>query len=134
MKKFKSEELIDQLESDVRKIIAAAEHLKQAEPVKLSYVAEQGSWSVAQVLEHMNMYSRYYMPAIEKSLVQIPKDVNPWFVPGFFGNYFTNMMMPKNVYEVKNRMKGMKSYMPGTGLNADKVIEEFLQHQNKLLQ
>ena len=134
MKKIKTEDLIDQLVADVHQLILAAEHLRETDSVKLCYSCEEGQWSAAQAIEHLNMYSRYYLPAIEKSLVQITRDVNPWFVPGFFGNYFTNMMMPKNVFEVKNKMKGMKSYMPGTGLNADKVIEEFLQHQHKLLQ
>lgn len=133
MKKFKSEELIDQLEADVRQLIAAAEHLQQADTVKLSYPPEEGKWSAAQALEHLNMYSRYYLPAIEKAMVHIPKEVNAWFVPGFFGNYFTNMMMPKNVYEVKNKMKAMKSFRPDRGINVEGVFKEFHEHQNKLL-
>jgi hypothetical protein len=55
-------------------------------------------------------------------------------VPGFFGNYFTNMMMPKNVYEVKNKMKTAKSFSPERGINVQAVFTEFFQHQNKLLQ
>jgi hypothetical protein len=58
MKKFKSEELIDQLEEDIKQIMAAAEHLRQADPVKLSYPPTEGKWSVAQVLEHLNAYNR----------------------------------------------------------------------------
>src|SRR5438309_9912879 len=105
MEKFKSEELINQLEADVQKIIAAAEHLRQADPVKLSYPPAEGKWSVAQVLEHLNAYNRYYLPLIERSVVHISKDTNAWFIPGFFGNFFTKMMMPKNVYEITNKMK-----------------------------
>jgi hypothetical protein len=134
MKKFKSEELIDQLESDVRNLIAAAEHLMTADPVKLSYCPEEGKWSVAQVIEHMNMYSRYYLPLMEKSMVHITKDTNAWFIPGFFGNYLTNTMMPKNVYEVKNRMKTSKNFTPERSVNVEAAFKEFIQHQNKLLQ
>ncbi len=134
MKKFKSEELINQLEADVRQLIAAAEHLQQADNVKLSYPPAEGKWSAAQALEHLNMYNRYYLPAIEKAMVHIPKEVNAWFVPGFFGNYFTKMMMPKNVYEVKNRMKAMKGYRPDRGINVEGVFKEFYEHQNKLIQ
>lgn len=134
MNKFKSEDLISQLQADVKQIIAAAEHLKTADPVKLNYCPEEGKWSVAQVLEHLNAYNRYYLPAIERSMVQISKDNSAWFVPGFWGNYFTNMMMPKNVYEVKNKMKAMKSYTPAKGLNVESVFREFFQHQNKILQ
>ncbi len=134
MKKFKTDELINDLENDVRQIIAAAEHLRTADPVKLSYVAEEGKWSVAQCLEHLNMYNRYYLPAIEKSLVHITRDRSAWFVPGFFGNYFVRMMAPKDVYEVKNKMKAMKDYTPTRGVNVEAVFDEFLKGQKKLLQ
>jgi hypothetical protein len=134
MKKFKSEELISELQNDVKQLIAAAEHLQTADPVKLSYSSEEGKWSAAQCLEHLNAYSRYYLPAIEKAISPISKEVNSWFVPGFWGNYFTKMMRPTNVYQVKNRMKAMKAYTPNKGLNVQQVFQEFFQHQNKLLQ
>ena len=134
MKKYKSQELIDQLQTDIKQIIAAAEHLQTADSVKLSYPPAEGKWSVAQALEHVNAYNRYYLPIIEKEMVHIPKEVNAWFVPGFFGNYFTNMMMPKNVFEVKNKMKAFKSYSPDRGVNVETVFKEFIQHQNKFLQ
>jgi uncharacterized damage-inducible protein DinB len=134
MKKFKSEELIDQLESDVRQIIAAAEHLSTADPVKLSYSAEEGKWSVAQVLEHLNAYNRHYLPAIEKAMVHISKDTSAWFLPGFWGSYFTRAIMPKNVYDITNKMKTAKNFSPDKSVNIEKVFREFYQHQNKLLQ
>src|SRR5512133_3092851 len=125
MKKFKSEELINELQADVRQIIAAAEHLQTADPVKLNYCQDEGSWSVAQVLEHLNAYNRYYLPAIERSMIHISRDTSAWFIPGFWGNYFTKSMMPKNVYEIKNKMKAMKSYTPSSGLNVEAVFKEF---------
>lgn len=134
MKKFKSEELIDQLEADVKQIIAAAEHLQTADPIKLSYCTNEGKWSVAQVIEHLNAYNRYYLPLIERSIVHITRDVSAWFVPGFWGNYFTNSMMPKNVFEVKNKMKTSKAYAPDKSVNIEAAFKEFFQHQNKLLQ
>src|SRR5690348_10983957 len=117
MKKFKSEDLINQLQSDVKQIIAAAEHLQTADPVKLSYSHAEGQWRVAQVLEHLNAYNRHYLPLIEKSMVHISKDTNAWFVPGFWGNYFTKMMMPKNVFDIKNKMKTSKTYSPDKSVN-----------------
>lgn len=133
MKKFKSEDLINQLQSDVQQIIAAAEHLRTADPVKLSYCMKEGQWSVAQILEHLNAYNRYYLPAIEKGMTPVAREMNAWFVSGFWGNYFTKMMMPTNVYEVKNKMKAMKSYSPDKSVNVETVFNEFLEHQHKLL-
>lgn len=133
MKKFKSEDLINQLQGDVKQIIMAAEHLQTADPIKLNYCSEKNQWSALQALEHLNTYNRHYLPLIEKSMVHITRDVHAWFVPGFWGNYFVNSMMPKNVFEVKNKMKTSKTFTPDKGANVDAVFTEFFQHQNKLL-
>jgi hypothetical protein len=134
MKKFKSEDLINELMGDVNQIVAAAKHLQTADPVKLNYCPADGQWSVVQCLEHLNAYDRYYLPAIEKAMSPISKNINSWFVPGFWGNYFTKMMRPTNVYQVKNRMKAMKDYIPSKGLNVEKTFEDFFQHQKRTLQ
>jgi len=133
MKKFKADDLIDKLQSDVKQLITAADHLQQADPVKLSYPPAEGSWSVAQCLEHLNAYSRYYLPQIDKETTIVSKDLNAWFVPGFWGDRFVKMMMPKNVYEVTNKMKALKGYRPERGLNVEGVFKEFYEHQNRLL-
>ena len=44
------------------------------------------------------------------------------------------MMAPKDVYEVKNKMKAMKDYIPSRGVNVEGVFDEFLKGQQKLLQ
>jgi len=133
MKKFKTEELIDQLEADVKKIISAAEHLQTAEPIKLNYCPEEGKWSVVQVLEHLNAYNRHYLPLVERSMIHITKDVNAWFISGFLGNYFVSAMRPSNVFEVKKKMRTGKAFTPDKGANIETVFKEFFQHQNKLL-
>src|SRR6476646_2849826 len=134
MKKFKSEELLNLLEGDLRQIKLAAEHLQQADAVKLSYPPSEGKWSVAQILEHLNAYNRYYIPLIERALTHSSAEKSSWFVAGFLGDYFTRTMMPKNVYEVKNKMKSMKAYSPSRGLNVETVFKEFFEHQDKLIQ
>ncbi len=65
--------------------------------------------------------------------MHISKDVDAWFVAGFWGNYFTKMMMPKNVFEIRNKMKTPKQFCPSKGVNVEAVFTEFIQHQNKLL-
>ena len=133
MKKYKSEELIGQLESDIRQLIAAAEHLRTADPIKLNYTSTEGAWSVAQTLEHLNMYNRHYLPLIEKAMVPITRDYSAWFLPGFWGNYFTKMIAPTNVYEIKNKMKTLKNFSPSKGLNVEQVFNEFFKQQQKFL-
>lgn len=134
MKKFKSEDLISKLQADARQLIAAVEHMKQTDIVKLGMRPAEGSWSVAQVLEHLNMYDRYYLPQIEKAVGVVSKDWNAWFVAGFWGDYFTRSMLPTNVYEVKNKMKAMKGYRPDRAVNVEAVLDDFIKNQHKTIQ
>lgn len=134
MKKFKSAELIDSLQADVKQLLAAAEQMKGMDKIKLAYPLAEGKWTAVQALEHLNMYGRYYLPAIEKAISLNPGNKAAWFNSGRMGDYFTNMMKPKNVFEVKNKMKTSKGYVPAASLQTEAVINEFVDQQNKLLQ
>ena len=134
MKKFKSDDLINSLQADVKQLLAAAEQMKGMDKIKLGYPLAEGKWTAVQALEHLNMYGRYYLPAIEKAMSLNPGGKAAWFNSGRMGGYFTNMMKPKNVFEVKNKMKTPKGYVPPASLNTEAVINEFVEQQNKLTQ
>lgn len=134
MAKFKSEELLNELQEDVRKIKAAAEHISSKDPRKLIYQTHPEKWSVVQVLEHMNAYGRHYIPAIDRAVAIKSAEPSVWFTPGTFGNYFVKSMKPTNVYEIKNKMKTMKAYSFPNSLNVEKVLQEFLEQQDRLIQ
>ena len=134
MAKFKSEELLNELQEDVRKIKAAAEHIKTADSRKLIYQTHPEKWSVVQVLEHMNAYGRYYIPAIDRAIAIKSAEPSVWFTPGTFGNYFVKSMKPTNVYEIKNKMKTMKAYAFPNSLNVEQVLQEFMSQQDRLIQ
>lgn len=132
MKLFNSNSLIDQLQADTRQLIATATFLKNEDPGALLEQPGPGKWSVIQVLEHLNSYGDYYIPALEAGLA---KDIPPaaMFKSGWLGNYFTNAMLPKEG-EVKNKMKAPKNHRPSFHADAKPVIEKFLQQQHQLLE
>ncbi|MBO9660771.1 MAG: DinB family protein [Chitinophagaceae bacterium] len=132
MKLFNSNSLIDQLRADIRQLIATATFLKNEDPGALLEQPGPGKWSVIQVLEHLNSYSDYYIPALQTGL---SKDVPAaaMFKSGWLGNYFTNSMLPKEG-EVKNKMKAPKNHQPSFHADARPVIEKFLQQQYQLLE
>lgn len=134
MAKFKTTDLVHDLVEDVKKIKEAGEFFQSADKSKLAYSSDKKKWSVVQVLEHLNAYNRHYLPLLDKELSFIDNDNKAWFNPGFWGEKFTKMMKPKNVYKVTNKMKAMKSYSFPNSLNVDKVLKEFIDHQQKLLQ
>src|SRR5215217_7116938 len=131
MKKFKSEDLLNTLQNDVHQLIAAAESMKSMDKIKLAYPLNSGKWTAIQALEHLNIYSRYYLPAIDHAINESRSSRSAWFNSGTLGNYFTNSMKPTDVFQVKNKMKTTKSHNPPAALNAEQVIAEFLDHQQK---
>lgn len=130
--KIQQDQLIDNLKKDVEVLLTSVQSFL-AEKDALLIQPTAGKWSITQILEHLNMYSRFYIPAIDKALATTPSTREAWFNSGFWGNYFTRMMQPKNVFEIKNKMKTMKGYSPENVFNPDTVISEFIQHQQKLL-
>lgn len=131
--KFRSIELIEQLQADVRQLLLAAEYLRQEDPSVLSLQPEPGQWSVAQVLEHLNSYGRYYLPAIRHSFDGSTRPTATWFRPGWLGNYFTKIMRPGTGGKVTNKMKAPKNHRPAPGLDAMAVTETFISQQHQLL-
>jgi uncharacterized damage-inducible protein DinB len=134
MAKLKTEDLLQQLRTDVERIRAAAQFFKDSDRHKMVYTPNAAEkWSVVQILEHLNAYGRFYLPAIQKAMTEKPTSRSAWFQSGFWGDYFTKSMKPVNVYEIKNRMKAMKAYTFSNSLNVDTVLNEFVQQQDELL-
>ncbi|PZR24576.1 MAG: DinB family protein [Citrobacter freundii] len=131
MKSFDSLSLLEQLQADTRQLIASATFLKNEDPGVLLEQPAAGKWSVIQVLEHLNSYGDYYLPALGKALKQ-NKPAAATFRSGWLGNYFTNLMLPKQG-EVTNKMKAPKNHRPSFHADAKPVIEKFLLQQHRLL-
>lgn len=133
MKKINSHSLLDQLQSDVREIILQATALSQKDRHVLEQQPSNDKWSVAQVLEHLNFYSSFYIPAIEKKLHLHQSVSKTQFSPGWLGNYFTKLMKPAAGNRIVKKMKSPKNALPSAQPDTGKMLEEFLQHQHQLL-
>jgi hypothetical protein len=132
MKKINSNQLLESLREDVRAIILQTSALQQLPPKQLQHTPQPGKWSIAQVLEHLNIYSRYYVAAIEKKLHLNQTGPNKIFTPGWLGNYFTTLMQPKEGVITK-KMKAPKNAIPSPQPDGIKMLEEFIAHQHHLL-
>jgi uncharacterized protein (DUF2164 family) len=56
------------------------------------------------------------------------------FIAGWFGNYFTNMMLPKAGGKIANKMNAPKDHVPVAQLDSKKVVQEFVAGCNTLLE
>lgn len=129
---FNTKDLLSSLAKDIDALLKRIEEVKQLDNTLLLTQPSVGKWSVIQIMEHLNSYNRYYLPEIEKSL-QSKQPFNPQFKSGWFGDYFTKMMMPGKDGKVANKMNSPKDHRPIAELNAAAVITEFINGEQHLL-
>lgn len=133
MKQINSNKLLDLLQNDVRELLLQCTALQHTDQTLLTQQPQPGKWSVAQVLEHLNIYARYYITAIEKKLHFNQSGANENFTPGWLGNYFTNLMKPTEDKNLKSKMKAPANAVPSAQPNPKEMLQEFINHQHHLL-
>ena len=130
---MQTRQLLDSLQADTREIILSTTYLLQEDPELLVQLPAQGRWSVAQVIEHLNSYGRYYLPAIEAALNANSYPHNDTFKPGWLGDYFTKSMLPGKDGQIANKMQSPKDHRPNADVDSKPVIDEFLKQEQLLL-
>lgn len=131
MRKITKALLLDQLEARIEQhlktVISSFQNQSEAELLK---PAANGGWSIAQCLEHLNSYGRYYLPAIQKDIHASKDAIAPIFKSSWLGAYFTRLMEPGTKSKA---MKSPKEHKPKPDLDTAKVIAEFIEQQELLL-
>jgi hypothetical protein len=125
--------LINVLQSDFAKINVETRILLSHIDI-LNQPTRPGKWTIAQIIEHLNTYNKYYLPEIENAFA-IHNPIKPAddlpFKPGFIGSYLTKMMRPNDSGRVGNKMKAFKKHVPAPDLNARQVLQEFIEGQSR---
>jgi len=132
MKTINKQSLLDSLESRVEKQLSEVIGTFQNRPeVFLNQPASDGGWSIAQCLEHLNGYGRYYLPLIQRSLNDRPEtDSTPTFTSTWLGSYMTRIMDPQTG---RKKYQAFKMHIPASSLEAHQVVAEFINQQEILL-
>lgn len=130
---MQNHKLIHEVSTRIRAILLDAEKLRAySNDLLLRHPANNG-WSAAQCLQHMNVYSDYYLPAIESALSKHPELKSSSFSPGMLGAWFTGMMKTDESGLVKKKMKSPKNAFPDPQPDAAKELAAFISHQHHLL-
>lgn len=101
----------------------------------LSQAPQDGGWSVVQVLDHLNFYSRWYLPRLEDAFKESRKKnlaAQPYFKSGWLGGYFTRMMKPRADGSIASKMKASSNAVPAAIIDSNAVLLEFEQHLQHL--
>lgn len=130
--KIPIKQLLDELKTTTNNNLDFAKSLLNQSDEMLNFRTSQDSWSILECLEHLNFYGQFYLPEIESRMneSQFPTKKSD-FKSGILGNYFANMMLPK---EKLNKMKTLKTANPIHKQLNKSVIDEFINQQNKMLE
>ncbi|MGX5818374.1 DinB family protein [Chitinophaga lutea] len=134
---FTTNELLKGLHEDVQAVrnVLHKQLLPQPHAALLQQPAP-GSWSAIQCLDHLNGYGQFYIPrlraALEKGAAQ-GVAAKPTFKSSWLGNYFTNLMVPKEDGSLRMKMQAPKGYRPVQQPDAEKTLQEFGRQQDQFL-
>lgn len=134
MKKIRAQTFIEQLQSDTRQVLATLKQLQHLDPDLLLHQPSPGKWSVAQIIEHLNTYGRYYLPKLEKARGRKQLPPFDFFKPGWLGAYFTKSMRPKPNGSITNKMKAFKNHIPDPAIDSKAALDEFEKQELLLLE
>lgn len=132
MQVYNTADLLQSLSKDVLTLKSQLQKLRLIPHQVMLTQPALGSWSIAQVLEHLNSYNRYYLQQIEKAMAT-KSQPNSVFKPGWLGNYFTNMMKPESSSKVGKTYTAPKDHTPVSNLNAEQVLSEIEAGMETLL-
>lgn len=128
--KTSNKELLDKLIDITRHNINAAEHLKQLPLETLNLKPNATAWSALECLEHLNLYSNFYLPELQQKITANTKNAPVYFKSGIIGNLLVNMVIPK---ENTKKMKTFGTMNPNNKPLDSTVINTFLLDQEVLL-
>jgi DinB superfamily len=134
---YQSKSLIDSLYKESENHLEKAVQQWQNMPAKhLETSPQTVGWSAVQCVEHLNIYSRYYLPLIKNAIETAQKNdwkATPQYQSGWLGNYFYHTMLPKENGTLPSKMKAPKKAIPPQSIDTVAVIAEYISHQEELL-
>ncbi len=116
MKKLNSSNTLELLENDT-----TSDHPKPA-PTATAGPGSPGAGSCARQMERGSEYRApehvwQVLPAQDqKGIAESTAKYEPFYKPGFLGNYFVNSMLPDKNGMIKNKMKAFKNHIPPADL------------------
>lgn len=125
-----SEELIIDLIERTKGVLNEAEGFNQVSLEQLNKKASAENWSVLECLEHLNRYGDFYILEIDAKINSSSKKHDEQFNSNWLGEYFSDMMLPKENFKPMKTLKNMNPN--GSNLNKD-TVDKFIDQQKSIL-
>ncbi|MBC7652128.1 MAG: DinB family protein [Deinococcales bacterium] len=112
--------------------IDAVNHFLQLPLQQLNHKPTETSWCILECIEHLNLYSDYYLPEIEKQIKANSSRLGNIFKSGIIGNYFANLMLNKNGKQ--KALKAPKDKTPVFTNLSMATLDTFIKNQERFKQ
>ncbi|CDN75610.1 DinB family protein [Elizabethkingia anophelis] len=128
--KIQFNQFYNELTTLVQSHIKITEELKSKTETKLNQKTSADSWCALECIEHLNRYGNFYLPEIENRIKSSSYPPEDTFKSGILGNYFTNIIKPK---EKLNKMKSPKNMNPLDTKLDNVTLDIFLKQLHQTL-
>jgi DinB superfamily len=122
--------LLQDLQDKTEHVLQDARLFSKLSLVELCTKPSNGGWSIAECLQHLNLYGDYYLPHIQAALTpnNLWQSYDTIYKSTWLGNQFVNSMLPNKKGEF-NKMKAPKSKMPALAAMPENVLQLFFDQQ-----
>lgn len=129
---MKREDLLNDLLNRTDRVVETVRMYREISHGQLNAKPNAQAWSALECLEHLNLYGDFYLPEMERRILGAYHKASPLYKPGVLGNYFANMMLPKQDGTVK-KMKSPKDKNPAKSSLSVTTVDRFLKQQEHLI-
>jgi hypothetical protein len=124
-------QLINELLDLTDQSIIAVKKFKNLNSSQLNFKNTAQQWSILECIEHLNLYGDFYLPEMQKQLLETPQSGNaPFFKAGIIGNYFAGLMKTDNG-KIK-KMQSPKDKNPANSTLNVTSLDRFVKQQELL--
>lgn len=131
--KIKSEDLLDDLKSKTLKMIQCVESFQRLSKSDLNQQPGENKWSVLECVEHLNLYSDFYINEFEKKISNSKYVPSKYHKIGFLGSQFAKSMLPIGD-NTPMKMKTFKSKTPNKSKLSMVTLEKFVNQQKQIIE
>lgn len=130
---MKQDDLINDLIERTEALKKQAEILRSENENTLNARPQEGTWSILECLEHLNLYGDFYLPELEHRILNgRPRGKRERFKSGWFGEYTVTSMLPKKD-KLAYKMNAFKNMTPKPSELSIATIDRFIKQQETML-
>lgn len=129
---FNKKGLLAELKQITKQNIENAERLIALPKNALTFREGPDKWNVLECIQHLNWYSDYYNPEIERRMKAAPRKEAPIFKTNWLGKKFVKAVAP--ISQGAKMMNTLKSKNPMNMEFNSPILDQFIKDQHKMLE